>query len=195
MVEKPNMCFRARQAPQSSSQPSSYFTDMVVVAQGWSEKQGMRIIEYCCWGLSILKLSFIGETAHLRIPRMLNVSPTVNDPCPLHKEVQSCDVLCLTVGSVQGQAGQGFEQPDLVWDRVIEWFGLEGTFRGHLVQPSCIKQGHLQPDRVAQIPLQPDLECFQGWGIYHVSGQTGPVCHHHHHKEFLPYIQSKSTLF
>ena len=47
--------------------------------------------------------------------------------------------------------------------RLVQWFGLEGTFRGHLVQPHCHEQGHLQPDQVAQSPVQPDLECFQGW--------------------------------
>ncbi|NXC15664.1 KHDR3 protein, partial [Corythaeola cristata] len=33
---------------------------------------------------------------------------------------------------------------------------------------------YLPLDQVAQSPLQPDLECFQGWGIYHVSGQPVP---------------------
>ena len=72
--------------------------------------------------------------------------------------------------------------------RIIEWFGLEGTFKGHLVQPPCNEQGHLQLDQVAQSPVQPDLECFQGWGIYHLSGQPVPVFHHPHCKKFLPYI-------
>jgi len=42
--------------------------------------------------------------------------------------------------------------------RVTECFGLEGTFRGHLPQPSCSEQGHLQPDQVAQSPVPPGLE-------------------------------------
>jgi len=45
---------------------------------------------------------------------------------------------------------------------MIECFGLEGTFRGHLAQPPCREQGYLQLDQVAQIPVQPGLECFQG---------------------------------
>ena len=31
--------------------------------------------------------------------------------------------------------------------RFIERFGLEGTFRGHLAQPICSEQGHLQLDQ------------------------------------------------
>jgi len=41
--------------------------------------------------------------------------------------------------------------------RIIECFGLEGTFKGHLIQPLCNEQGHLQLDQVAQSPIQPGL--------------------------------------
>ena len=54
---------------------------------------------------------------------------------------------------------------------ITEWFGLEGTFKGHLVQAPCNEQGHLQLDQAAQSPVQPDPGCLQGWGIYHCSGQ------------------------
>jgi len=37
-------------------------------------------------------------------------------------------------------------------DRIIECFGLEQTFRGHLAQPPCSKQGYLKPDQVVQSP-------------------------------------------
>jgi len=50
--------------------------------------------------------------------------------------------------------------------RNIECFGLEGTFRGRLAQLPCSKQGHLQLDQVAQSPVQPGLECFQGWDLH-----------------------------
>lgn len=40
----------------------------------------------------------------------------------------------------------------------IEWFGLEETFQGDLIQP-CNDQGQLQADQAAQSPIQPDLEC------------------------------------
>ncbi|KAK4807192.1 hypothetical protein QYF61_024312 [Mycteria americana] len=78
---------------------------------------------------------------------------------------------------------------------IIERFGLEGTFKDHLVQPTCHGQGHLSLDQVAQSLIQPDLEHFQGWGIHNFSGQPVPVSHHPHRKAFLPYVQSKSTLF
>jgi len=41
----------------------------------------------------------------------------------------------------------------LVWNRrIIESFGLEGTFRGHLAQPPCSEQGYLQLDQVLRAP-------------------------------------------
>jgi len=73
-------------------------------------------------------------------------------------------------------------------DRIIECFGLEGTFRGHLAQPPCSEQGHLQLDQVAQSPVQPGLECFQGGGLHCFSGQSVPVFHSPHGKKFLPRI-------
>ena len=72
--------------------------------------------------------------------------------------------------------------------RIVEWFGLEGTFKSLLVHPPCSKQGHLPLDQVDQSPIQPGLECFQGWGIYPLSGQPVPVFHHPHRKKCLPYI-------
>jgi len=36
------------------------------------------------------------------------------------------------------------------------------------------------------IPLM--LERFQGGNTYNFSGQSGPVPHHHHSEEFLPYF-------
>ncbi|KAK4831083.1 hypothetical protein QYF61_015281 [Mycteria americana] len=58
---------------------------------------------------------------------------------------------------------------------------LDSLIRNILsIQPTCNEQGHLQLDQVAQSPVQLDLECFQGWGIYHPSGQPVPVFHHPH---------------
>ena len=64
--------------------------------------------------------------------------------------------------------------------------GVERTFKGRLVQPYCNEQGHLQLDQVDQNPVQPDLECFQGWGIYQLSEQPVPGFHHPHCTKFLP---------
>jgi len=72
---------------------------------------------------------------------------------------------------------------------------LKGAFKGHLVQLPCNEQGHLSLDQVAQSPIQPDLQSYQGWSIYHISGQHVPVFHHPQSKEFLPYTQSKSIFF
>jgi len=56
----------------------------------------------------------------------------------------------------------------LTVSRIIGQFVFEGTFKGHLDKAPHSEQGHLQLDQVAQSPIQPDLECFQGWGIYHL---------------------------
>ena len=59
--------------------------------------------------------------------------------------------------------------------RIIETFEFEGTPKGHLVQLLCDEQGHPHLHQVAQSPTLPDLECLQGQGIHHLSGQSVPV--------------------
>lgn len=49
----------------------------------------------------------------------------------------------------------------MLWDRIIEWFGLEDTFKDHLAQLPCHDHGHPQLHQVAQSHVQPDFECFQ----------------------------------
>ena len=45
------------------------------------------------------------------------------------------------------------------------------TWKGPLMaSQSSYEQGRLQLHQVAQSPIQPDLECLQGWGIHHQSG-------------------------
>jgi len=60
-------------------------------------------------------------------------------------------------------------------------------------QPPCNEQGRLQPDQVAQSPVQPDLECFQDGASTTLlsnlcQGFTTLT-------EFLPYIEFKPLLF
>ena len=69
--------------------------------------------------------------------------------------------------------------------KIIERFGLEGTYKGHLVHLPCSEQGHLSPEQVAQSPVQPDPEHFQGGGSHSFSRQPVPGPHHPHGKEFL----------
>jgi len=75
------------------------------------------------------------------------------------------------------------------------WFG-RGLQRSSSPTPPSMssEQGHLPLDQVAQSPIQPDLECFQGWSLHYLSGQPVPGFHHPHCKKCLPYIQSKSGL-
>ena len=75
--------------------------------------------------------------------------------------------------------------------RVVERFGLEGTFKDHLVQPPCHAQGHLSVDQIAQRPVQPCFEHFQWWGIH----KPVPVSHHPCGEKCLAYVQCKFTLF
>jgi len=53
-------------------------------------------------------------------------------------------------------------------------FVLEVTLQSHLVQLT----GTPTAPSGAQSPVQPDLECLQGWGIPHISGQPVPVPPH-----------------
>jgi len=71
---------------------------------------------------------------------------------------------------------------------IIESLELEGTFKGHLAQLLCIKQGHPQLDQFAQGLIQPCLESLQEWGINLMPGQLVPVPHHPHCKRLFPYI-------
>jgi len=73
--------------------------------------------------------------------------------------------------------------------RIIESFELEGTLkRPCLVQLLCSEQGYLQLDRDAWSPVQPDLQCLQGWGFHRLSGQPAPLLHH-------PYCKKTFSLY
>jgi len=75
-----------------------------------------------------------------------------------------------------------------LFQRITEWFGLEGTLKIIWFQPPCHKQGHLPLDEVAQSSIPPGLEHCQGGGSHSCSGQPIPVFHHPQTKEFLPNI-------
>ena len=49
--------------------------------------------------------------------------------------------------------------------RIIKSFELEGTLKGHLVEPSCNAQGHPQLHQVLRTP-SPDPECLRGRDTY-----------------------------
>ena len=85
--------------------------------------------------------------------------------------------------------------------RIIEYFGLEGTFRGHLAQPPYSEQGYFQLDQVAHSPVKAGLKCFQEGGLHYLSGQSLPVFQHPHCKNFflissliLPFLSLKPLL-
>jgi len=65
----------------------------------------------------------------------------------------------------------------LTKQRMIECFGLEGTFKDHLVQASCHRQGHLSSDKVTQSPIQPELGHLQWWGTQNLPGQPVALFH------------------
>ena len=71
--------------------------------------------------------------------------------------------------------------------RITESFELEGTVKGHLVQPPCTEQGHPQLHRVLRDPpASPWLHA--GMGHHHLSGQPVPLPHH-------PYPKRASSIY
>lgn len=74
-------------------------------------------------------------------------------------------------------------------------FGCSSIWGFLLVSVTCSENGNLQLERAAQSPVRSVLECFQGWGIHHVSLQLVPVLHHPHYGIFFPFILSECALF
>jgi len=77
---------------------------------------------------------------------------------------------------------------------IKESLELGGTFKSHLVQLPCNKQGHAQLDRCSKpCPAWP-------W-VYLGMGHPPPLCatcsiaHHPYCKRLFPYLQPKYTLF
>lgn len=68
--------------------------------------------------------------------------------------------------------GSGWQ---VTWGRgLTQWFGLEGTFKNHLVPTPCRGQGRLPLDQLSQSPVQPGLEPCQGCSA--VRGKKGAPC-------------------
>lgn len=55
-----------------------------------------------------------------------------------------------------------WERKSPLFHRIVASLELEGCFKGHLVQPLCNEQGHLEQDQVAQSHNQLGLKCLQG---------------------------------
>lgn len=76
----------------------------------------------------------------------------------------------------------------MYYDRITEWFELEGTLKIIMFQPSYQGQRHLPLDQVARRLTQPGLEHSQEGGRCNFSGQPIPVFYHPHNKKILPHI-------
>jgi len=59
----------------------------------------------------------------------------------------------------------GSGKPPWYLHRITDWFGLEVTWQDHLVRPSCHEKRHLQPDQVAQSPVQAGLGRTAWWSV------------------------------
>ena len=83
--------------------------------------------------------------------------------------------------------------------RIIECFGLEGTFRGHLAQPPCSEQGHLQLDQVAQSPVEPglavqsDFSAFHRYELLHQFGSSAAIPLSLYRDELCPWRPAESA--
>jgi len=53
---------------------------------------------------------------------------------------------------------------------------VEKDHNDHLVSTPCYVQGRQPAAQAAQSPIQPGLECLQGWGIPSLLEQSAPVC-------------------
>ena len=79
--------------------------------------------------------------------------------------------------------------------QIHEWFALEGTFEDHLVQSLVMGRDIFPQITLLQAPSNLTLNTSSDGVSTVSSGQPVPVSHHPRHIIFLPYVQSKFTLF
>lgn len=92
-----------------------------------------------------------------------------------HSRVQICLETFERFNYLLERTAEGPRRWEFFFIKSWNGVGWKGTFKGRLVQPTCSKQGHVQTDRFVQRPVQPSLECFEGWGIYKPSEQSVPT--------------------
>ena len=73
---------------------------------------------------------------------------------------QGC-ILTSNGSDIQSELAQGLTLTEKKVRRIIKLSELEGTFKVHLVQCLCNKQGHLQLDQGAQSPSSLTLSVFR----------------------------------
>jgi len=100
-------------------------------------------------------------------------------------EARSLFGICTSSGSALSMNSNTFGAFVTCNYRIIERFGLEGTFKDHLLQTPCRGQEHLSLNQVAQSPIQPDFEHSKSWYIHNFSRQHIPVPHYAHLKNFF----------
>lgn len=71
-----------------------------------------------------------------------------------------------------------------IYQRIVQWFELEGALEIILFQAPCHEQGHFSLYQVSQNPIEVGLS-HQGWGNHIFSEQPLLVPHPPHRKEFL----------
>jgi len=74
---------------------------------------------------------------------------------------------------------------------IVEWFELEGTFKGCESHPPAMNSGHLQPHQVLRAPSSLTL----GVSRDRHPSQPVSVSHYPCSKKLFPYIQCRSSPF
>lgn len=78
--------------------------------------------------------------------------------------------------------------------RTIECLMLEKTLEAIQVQPCCHEEGCYSPYQDAQVPIQPDIECRQGWGILTKRLRNKKCVCENQHQELHNFLSPKAEL-